>query len=214
MSFIYLDESGDMGFDFAKSKTSQYFVITCLFVQNKRPVEKIAKNIIRNFNAKERKRHGGALHANSETDRTRRKLLTQLASRDDVSVIAIYLNKKRVYTHLQDQKHILYNFVANILLDRLCKQSLLSLDESIELIASRRETNKLLNENFKSYLEGKVNNNHKIDIKVTVRTPMQEKCLQVVDFASWAIYRNREHKDDSYYNLIKSVVIEDHPLFP
>ena len=80
MAYIFLDESGDMGFDFTKAKTSKYFVITCLFVANKRPVEKIARNVIRGFSAKERKRHGGELHANSEQDRTRSKILTQLAA--------------------------------------------------------------------------------------------------------------------------------------
>lgn len=153
------------------------------------------------------------MHATSETDRTRIKILTQLAARKDVSIISIYLNKEKVYTHLQDQKHILYNLVANILLDRICKRSLIPTDEPIELIASRRETKKLLNENFKSYVERQVTGNHKIDITVSVKTPTQEKCLQIVDFASWAIYRDREHKDDSYRNLIKNILIEDRPLF-
>ncbi|MBI5221243.1 MAG: DUF3800 domain-containing protein, partial [Candidatus Magasanikbacteria bacterium] len=35
MSFIFLDESGDLGFDFTKNKTSKFFVISFLFVKNK-----------------------------------------------------------------------------------------------------------------------------------------------------------------------------------
>ena len=91
---------------------------------------------------------------------------------------------------------------------------LLPAGDTIELVASRRETKKLLNENFKSYLEKKVNGDHKIDIQVLVKTPTQEKCLQIVDFASWAIFRNREHGDDTYYNMIKNILVGDHPLFP
>jgi len=41
MSFVFLDESGDLGFDFTKKKTSKFFVVTCLVVENKRPIEKI-----------------------------------------------------------------------------------------------------------------------------------------------------------------------------
>jgi hypothetical protein len=147
MGYIFLDESGDMGFDFTKAKTSQYFVITCVFAENNRPLQKIVKRTIRSFTIKERVRHGGVLHAHKETDRTRRKILNEL-SQQKVSVISIYLNKKRVHTHLTDQKHILYNFVANILLDRICNQSPIPTDGTIELIASRRETNKLLTENL------------------------------------------------------------------
>ena len=40
MAYIFLDESGDLGFDFSKKRTSRYFIITCLFVSHKRPIEK------------------------------------------------------------------------------------------------------------------------------------------------------------------------------
>ena len=43
MAYIFLDESGDLGFNFKKKKTSKFFVVTCLFVENKKPFEKIVK---------------------------------------------------------------------------------------------------------------------------------------------------------------------------
>lgn len=49
MSYIYLDESGCLGFNFEHKKTSKYFVVTFLFVEDKRPVEKIIKKIFSNF---------------------------------------------------------------------------------------------------------------------------------------------------------------------
>ena len=214
MSYIFLDESGDMGFDFTKKKTSQYFIITCLFSANNRPLQKIIKRTIKSFSVKERLRHHGVLHAHKETDRTRRKILNELAQQN-VSVISIYLNKKRVHTHLKDQKHILYNFVSNILIDRICTNNIIPTDSPIELIASRRETNKILTDNFKKYLQSQIKGNHtKVNIAVAVKTPSQEKGLQVADFACWAIFRNREHKDDTYYNMIKGVIVEESPLFP
>jgi hypothetical protein len=66
--------------------------------------------------------------------------------------MSIYLNKEKVYIKLQNEKHVLYNYVTNILLDRIITKKLLK-DNNITLIASRRETNKFLNENFKNYLE-------------------------------------------------------------
>ncbi len=204
-----------MGFDFSKQKTSKFFVISCLFVTNRRPVEKIVKRTVRSFSTRERLRHHGMLHAHKETERTRRKILNELSNQKQVSVISIYLNKRRVHTHLKDQKHILYNFVSNILIDRICAKSLVPTDEPIELIASRRETNKILTDNFRSYLQKQIDGNHKkVTISVLVKTPTQEKCLQVADFACWAIFRNREHQDDTYYNIIKSIIIEESPLFP
>ena len=213
MSYIYLDESGDLGFDFSKKKTSKYFVVTFLFVDKPRPVGKIVQKVFKGFTKKQVKAHGGTLHAYKESPKTRQRVLTGLNEKD-VSILAVYLNKQKVYTKLQDEKQVLYNYVTNILLDRIMTRKLVPTDKRIELIASRRDTNKFLNENFKSYLKDQVSQNHKLDLHVSIKTPHEEKCLQVVDMASWTLFRKREHGDESYYNLIKSKVVEESPLFP
>ncbi len=104
--------------------------------------------------------------------------------------------------------------MAYIFLDRIYTKKILSPDLAIELIASRRETNKFFNDNFKSYLSRQIRNKHKGILKVSVKTPTEEKCLQAVDFLSWAIFRKYERGDDSYYNLFKKRIIEENPLFP
>ncbi len=213
MAFIFLDESGDLGFNFKKKKTSKYFVITCLFVVNKRPIESIIKKIFAGFKKIEIKNHNGTLHAFKEKPVTRQKLLKALNEKD-VSIISIYLNKLKVYTKLQDEKHVLYNYVANIVLDRIYTKKLIPTTEPIVLIASRRETNKFLNQNFRNYLSGQVSGNHKIKVAVEIKTPQQEKCLQIVDCVCWALFRKHEYGDESYANLIKSKIIEESPLFP
>lgn len=128
--------------------------------------------------------------------------------------MTIYLNKFKVYTKLQNEKQVLYNYVANILLDRIFTRRVLPIKGSAELIASKRETNKFLNENFKNYLNTQIQNKHKVGIKIFIKSPSEEKALQAVDFACWAIFRKYEHGDGSYYNLIKSKIVEENPLFP
>ena len=212
MSYIFLDESGDLGFNPGK-KSSKFFVVTFMFVENKNPVEKVVKKIARNLSRKELKKHIGVMHACKEKPKTKMKLLAMLNEKD-ISVLSIYLNKQKVYTKLQNEKHILYNYVANILLDRLFTKKLISLDGKITLVASRRETNRFLNDNFKNYLKDQVFVNHKIDIHVEIKPPESEKCLQAVDFICWTIYQKRERGDESYFNLIKEKIIEESPLFP
>jgi hypothetical protein len=104
--------------------------------------------------------------------------------------------------------------VTNILLDRLCSGKLLSNTGSIQLIASKRETNKFFNENFTTYLEKQVRQQHKIHLEVVVKTPAEEKGLQAADFVSWAIFRKREHGDDSYWKIIAGRIVEENGLFP
>lgn len=212
MAYIFLDESGDLGFDFNKKKTSKIFVITCLFTNNKRPIEKIVRKTHLGLK-KKYKRKFGILHAIKEKPLTRQRLLKRLNEKDCV-IMTIYLNKKRVYTKLQEEKAVLYNYVANILLDRIYTRKIIPIEKTIELIASKRETNKFLNENFKNYLNAQIKNKHKVSVNIRIKFPSEEKALQAVDFASWAIFRKYEYGDDSYYNLIKNKIVEENPLFP
>lgn len=212
MAYIFMDESGCLGFDFTKPKTSDYFVITFLFSENKRALEKVVKKTFNAMPSKHRCGHPGVLHANKEQSRTRMYLFNILRERDDISVMVIRLNKRKVYTRLQDEKAVLYNYITNILLDRIITKNLVSKDDPIHLIASRRETNRFLNENFKGYL---LQQNHgKINLVIEVKSPAEEKGLQVVDFISWALFRRYEHGDESYFNLIRGLIVEDSPLFP
>jgi len=131
----------------------------------------------------------------------------------DIKIMAIYLNKHKVYTKFHRQKDVLYNYVTNILLNRIYTKKLIPIDKQIILIASRKETNKFLNSNFKEYLKTQIKENHKTNLLIEIRTPYEEKCLQVVDFLSWAIFRKYQYKDDSYYKIIHSKIFEENPLF-
>ena len=213
MAHIFLDESGDLGFNFKKKGTSKFFIVTLFFLDNGvGPIEKIVKKTHAEL-SKKLKRRVGVLHAVNEKPLTRQRLLKRINERD-CAVMVIYLNKKKVHTRLQDEKQVLYNFVTNILLDRILSKKIISLSKSITLVASRRETNKFLNENFKDYLEHQVKNKHKGIMTVCIKTPAEEKSLQAVDFLSWALFRKYEKGDGSYYNIFKSKIVEESPLFP
>jgi hypothetical protein len=213
MTNIYLDESGDLGFDFTKKKTTKYFVITFMFVMQPRPIEKIVKKIFQGFSREKRIHHPGVLHSTKESPDTRKKVLTMLAGKN-VSVMTIYLNKQKVYTRLQDEKQVLYNYVTNILLDRVLNSKHVKIDVPVYLVASKRETNKFFNENFRSYLKLKTQKNYQVSMNVAIKTPAEEKCLQIVDFVSWAYFRKREFGDDSYRKIIQRLCVEESPLFP
>ncbi|MBI5220448.1 MAG: DUF3800 domain-containing protein [Candidatus Liptonbacteria bacterium] len=213
MVHIFLDESGDSGFNFAKKRTTKYFLITALFVAHKGPVEKIVRKVRRALAGRERKRHVGVLHAHYESPKVRTQTLSLLAEKD-VSILCIYLNKRRVYTNLQAEQDVLYNYVTNILLDRIYRKKLLPVNEPITLVASRRQTNKFLNENFKWYLAQQTERNHALRLTAEIKSTREEASLQIVDFASWAIFRKYEYGDDTYYNLIRQKIVEENPLFP
>lgn len=208
-----MDESGDLGFDLRKRGTSHFFVVTLLFAPHKRPLEKAVKKTFRSLPVKVQRNHIGCLHAVKEKPATRIKLL-ELMSKLDISIVTIYLNKKKVHIKLQDEKHVLYNYVTNILLDRIYTKKLIPINDPIELVASQRETNKFLNENFKLYLQKQIRNNHKLKLTISIKPSHADKCLQAVDFACWAEFRKIEKGDGGYANIIKEKILEESPLFP
>jgi hypothetical protein len=211
MAYIFMDESGDLGFDPAK-KSSKYFMVTFLAVSQKRPLEKTIRKIYQGLKRKYRMR-GGILHAFKEEPITRMRFYRELA-RKDARIMVLYLNKQRIYTKLNEEKPALYASIANTLLDRIMTKGLVGSEEEIELIASRRETSRFLNQSFRSYLEDQVKSNHERRISVSIKTPHEEKLLQAADLVSWAIFRKYEHQDESYCRLIQEMIVEESSLFP
>lgn len=211
MAHIFLDESGDLGFDFGKKKTSKFFIVTVLFIEQKRPVEKLIRKVHAGLRKKYKMRTS-VLHAAKEEPVNITRICRGLVDKR-CKLMTIYLNKSKVYTNLRDEKHVLYNYIVNILLDRIMNRHLISRKDGVTLVASRRETNKFLNDNFRDYLRRQVKDNHGTEFKVEIKTPAEEKCLQAADIASWAIFRKYEYNDDSYYQMLKPIIVEENVLY-
>jgi hypothetical protein len=135
--YIFLDESGDLGFS-PKQKNSNFFIITIIFSSDKRRIEKLVKKTHSELRKKVKRLSGGVLHAVKEKPTTRKRILNGLVI-NNCKVMVIFLNKKKVYTRLQDEKHVLYNYVVNILLDRIMTKRHLDKGKPIVLVAEKRD---------------------------------------------------------------------------
>lgn len=156
MAYIFMDESGDLGFNEQKEKTSKNFIIAFLFSQNKNILDKIVKKVFNALPQNIKKKHSGTFHCYKEQPKVRLKLLSLLKDKKDISIMIIRLNKGNVWTDLRQEKSILYNYVVNILLNRVFSKKLIPIKDKIVFVQSQRETNKLLNLNFKQYISQQV----------------------------------------------------------
>jgi len=208
MAYIFLDESGDLGFDFSKKKTSKYFLITFLFTKKKRILDKLVRNAFKQMPPNQRQKHTGVLHAYREKTQIKRRMLTSITEKD-ISIFCLVLNKQEVLAHLHDQKHILYNYVVNILLKRIRVKKFLPEDRKITLYASQWETRKYLQENFSAYLKQQSD----FELEIKIKKPAEEKGLQVVDLCSWSIFRKYEHGKNEFYDLLEQNILEESILF-
>ena len=203
MTHIYLDESGDLSFDFTKKRTSKFFIITVLISENKVILERLIKKInLEVVRMSKGKSTPNMLHASKQSDKIRIKLLNELASKD-VQIDYIFINKTKSLKYIGIDKHQLYLDLTISLIHNLLKKSRI-LSDRILITASKRETNKDLNEKFINGIEDYFDNKVLVEIQI----PQNEKGLQIVDFCSWGIFRNYEFGDSSFIEIFKEKFLE------
>ncbi|MDO8516170.1 MAG: DUF3800 domain-containing protein [bacterium] len=207
--YIFLDESGDLGFGKGSSK---WFLFTLVVVDDPRILERVIKKTRQGLK-KKYKHTLSELHAYHSDDITRTRILTKLATKD-IEIVTTILNKEKVYVDLRNQKNYLYNFTANIILDRLIKKKFIAGDKHISLVVDRKDTKKRLKENFISYITKAMQERRDGGFEMSLAASHDEKGLQAVDFISWAIFRKYERNDLKFYELIKSKIIDERLLFP
>jgi hypothetical protein len=204
---IYMDESGDLGFDLSRKGTSRFFVITFLISENKRALDKVVKNVFARMSKTSLKhRKNGVLHAYYEDKTTKLRLLGLLAKTDS-RIITIRLDKQKVF--LPVETTALYNHITNTLLNKCLENRILSLEDEIVFIASKLYTAKRLNLGF----ENSLLKDNSLKIKVEIKAPHAEKGLQAVDFASWSLYQKYERGKSEYADVVAAQTVGEYELY-
>ena len=197
-----MDESGDLGFN-GKEWASKYFVITFLISRNEKDPEIVMKNVRKWMLWKNLKRRWTFFHSNKELRQSVKRVL-DLASRRDFKIVAAIINKSMVFWKKSDT-HAVYNSIVVKLLEQCEKRWYLNSNDYYHFIASRKETNRILNENFKRDLNNSLSDLIKIDIRVVL--PWMSKWLELVDAVSFAIYQKYEFWNFDLYSVIKNKII-------
>jgi len=206
MKYIYLDESGDMGFDFSKSGTSNHLLITFLMLSEYRPIISLVKKVFTSLLTTTKRKNNDMLHAYYEKEITVKRMLSGLASKD-IMIASLRLDKRKVL--LTSNTHELYTSMVVALINRLYADGIIGNADDIKLIASRKNTSKKLNDDFS---ESVVNRTKKINIEIDILKPSDDKCLQAVDFVSWAFWQKYENSDKSYSDIISDKIIKEYVM--
>lgn len=197
MTYLFLDESGDLGFSFDRG-SSKYFVITILASREKRQLEKLAKDIHASFRGKGKRLN--SLHAYRDNASVRRRLLRRVGLMD-VRVFCLIVEKRLLPHAMHDDSVRIYR---DAIKDILALVSVVDeyTCEPIILYASERETNK----RHRFLLEAAIAMTG-VGVVLLLERPEKEKALQVVDYVSWAVFRRYEYGDDEYYRLIEFRIV-------
>lgn len=182
---ILIDESGDLGFDFTKKRTSKHFVITLLVLPTNAETDRVRRGVKRTIRATHRKRppkHPTTELKGAKTSARFKKHFWEQVSDIDFSIYAIVLNKQRVNHDLRRVPDRLYNYLARKVIDQLPVQGVDELIVTIDRSKSRREIEDF-NNYVAIYLKGAIDPRAVLSINHV--DSQQDKAVQAVDLFCW-----------------------------
>jgi hypothetical protein len=113
--YLYLDESGDLGFDFFAKKPSKYFAVTVIMVQGLENRKGIAKAVKRTLQKKLPKQGESELKGSKSSSEVKKYFYRHVES-IPFELYALTLNKRCVYDYLYQKKDRVYNFISRTFL--------------------------------------------------------------------------------------------------
>ena len=217
MWYLYLDESGDLGFDFVNKKPSKFFTVTILALSthdaNRKLIKSVKKTLARKLNPKgKRKRIVGELKGTGTTLEIKKYLHEQ--SKDiKFGIYSITLNKRRVYEQLTKSKERVYNFIARKVLDRIPfkKADHIRIELILDKCKGKPEIEEF-NKYIKSQLGARIEPNTPLDIYH--RRSHDDYGLQACDMFCWGIFQKYERKNLKWYGIFEKKVLFDNLYLP
>lgn len=210
MWHLYLDESGDLGFDFANKKPSKFFTITILALNgieaNRALITATKRTIRKKLNPKnQNKIH--ELKGTSTTLEIKKYFYGQI-KKIEFSIYSITLDKKRLYKHLTKDKERLYNFIARQVIDKIPFEKFG--ENAIELIVDKSKTKSEIadfNRSIREQFAAKIKPN--ILINIQHRKSHETHGLQACDLFSYGIFLAYERSKNEWLELFKNKVLLD-----
>ena len=202
--YLYLDESGDLGFDFFTKKPSNYFTV-CILVTSSVDVNRAllaAAKVTRR-----RKLPRNIELKGAKTSLEVKKYFYSKIEGLPFEIYAMTLNKRRVYDELRLVKDRVYNFIARHVLDRIPVEQAAT---RVQLIIDRSK-NKAQVAEFNAYvarnLTGRLD--PRVPLDIYHHQSLENLGLQAVDLFSWGIFRNHERGDAEWRDVFRKKIAHD-----
>lgn len=208
--YIFLDESGDLGFDFVKAGTSRQFVISLLVCRDKQAQDGFRRAVARTLknklnHKKSSTRTVAELKGTGTAFPIKQYFFRQLPA-NGWRIYSVTLNKLRVDVQLRSKagKKKLYNFLARFILEKVhfpedVRQVSLVVDR-----CKNKEEIKDFNQYVINQLEALLPLNARLNIDHL--GSHESAGLQAVDLFCWGIARKDGLGDKEWYAVFQEKV--------
>ena len=193
MSFVYIDESGDLG---TKKTSSKYFIIAAIKVEDSKKLEKIIKKTRRLSRKKmitSTEIKGGNLPYDLKI-----KILKKLNNIGYEVFIIVFDKKNRYKIGYEHDNKETYDILAS----KLAK--LINIDKPTFIFIDKSKNKLEEINNFNELFLNNLNNIQKQPIKIEHANSMHYKGLQMADLISWSTFQNFENENPEFLDMIKN----------
>ncbi len=212
MVYLYIDESGDLGFG---KKGSKYFVITCVKINDDKTnisFKRIPKQVRQRKLKKKTKSQSELKFSNSSP--LIRKQFLEKAAKLNIEVYSLIINKEYTQQKLKDNLPVLYNYLIKILLEKV-----ISPHNKINICVDKCMSSNQ-RDNFENYIKTELLFRfEKVpELNIVHEDSNCNESLQVIDFICGAFgykYNTAQLTGDfEYYtNIIKDRIKEERDDF-
>jgi hypothetical protein len=208
---IYLDESGDLGFNFANKSTSKFFIIT-LLVCHSMEAEKIIRQAVRRTIKNKR-----ITIKNTSEKRELKGTNSSLAIKcyfykhicidSDWCLYTIVVNKEKLLRRLlKPPVHKnLYNQLARRILENVAFDKV---TDKVHLVIDRSKNKGEIAE-FNDYVADHIASLLPLNIRLIIehQTSCETPGIQAVDVFSWGIFKKYQSNDIDWYDRYKDRIM-------
>jgi citrate lyase gamma subunit len=206
--FIFLDESGDLGFDPNKNN-SRHFTITLLVCEDKQVQDQIKKAVKRTLknkiNHKAKKRIVEEIKGTG-TSLEVKKYFYQRMPEKGWNIYSITVIKANVYQNLSTAqgKKKLYNYLTKKIIENIPSTED---SNSINLVVDKCK-NKSEQADFDQYIKSQLQQQFGLTTNISIYHEISKNdcCLQAVDLFCWGLQRKAEQQDCEWLNCFQDKV--------
>jgi hypothetical protein len=210
MSYLYLDESGNLGYQLQTAGVSRHFVITILEIPDdsaKKTIEKAIERTLRNKMLGKRppQRNSVTELKGAKTSFAIKQYFYRSVADIPFNLYSVILDKKRFINHLQFNRSRVYNFITHLVLKKLPLEQ----TTSYVMLTVDRSKSKAEIREFDAYLL------NQLEARIPPQVPLiiqhydsqENKLLQAVDLFAWGIFRKYEVGDSDWYDVFQKKIV-------
>ena len=209
MSYIFLDEGGELNF---RSNGSKYFTLTGILTRRPFALDPVLTNL--RFDLIEKGLELEEFHATVNTQDTRNRVFASI--KGQLSMIradSVIVEKRKTHPTVQEPERFYPEMLGHLLKHTVREESL---DKQREVIVvtdvlpvnkKRKAVEKAVKKTLKRMLPS--------GVKHRVMHHDSRSCcgLQVADYVNWAIYRKWKDGDERSYKIVKPAIKSEFAIF-